>query len=263
MERADAYAETYAETGGRPQEPLLLFEPVHATPAPADSAMRRRCAGGGLALELHPRERLLDAGPEALSSAELLALLLGGEPGRAIQRATDLISRAGGLAGLRTASCHDLLHGNGLSEARAATVIAATELGKRMMSACGPERPIISSPRDVDALLGVRMRDLDREHFVVLLLDTKNQVLGSPTISVGTLSSSLVHPREVFKPAIKLSAASVILAHNHPSRSLEPSAEDRQVTNRLVVAGKHIGMEVLDHVIFGEGYLSMKERGML
>ena len=259
MERANAYA----ETGGQTQEPLLPFEIMHATQAPADSAMRRRCADKGLALELHPRERLLDAGPEALSSAELLALLLGGEPARALKLAADVISGAGGLAGLRAASCDDLREARDLSEARAATVIAATELGKRMMSARGPERPIISSPRDVAALLGVRMRDLDREHFVVLLLDTKNQVLGSPTISVGTLSSSLVHPREVFKPAIKLSAASVILAHNHPSRSLEPSAEDRQVTNRLVQAGKHIGMEVLDHVIFGEGYLSMKERGML
>ena len=259
MESADAYA----ETEGRTQEPLLLFEPLHATPATADSAVRRRCAGGGLALELHPRERLLDAGPESLSSAELLALLLGGEPGRALHSADGVISQAGGLAGLRVASYHDLLHGSGLSEARAATVVAATELGKRMMSARGPKRPVISSPRDVDALLGVRMRDLDREHFVVLLLDTKNQVLGSPTISVGTLCSSLVHPREVFKPAIKASAANVILAHNHPSGSIAPSAEDRQVTNRLAQAGKHIGIEVLDHVIIGEGYLSMKERGML
>ncbi len=259
MERMDAYA----DAGAGAQEPLALFESIHATPALAGSAMRRRCADVGFALELHPRERLLDAGPEALSSTELLALLLGGEPGRAIQRAADVISRAGGLAGLRAASYHDLLHGSGLREARAATVVAATELGKRMMSARGPERPVISSPHDVDALLGVRMRDLDREHFVVVLLDTKNQVLGSPTISVGTLCSSLVHPREVFKPAIKLSAASVILAHNHPSGSLEPSAEDRHVTNRLAQAGKHIGIEVLDHVIFGEGCLSMKERGLL
>ncbi len=135
MERANAYA----DAGAGAQEPLLLFEPVHATPASADSAMRRRCADLGLALELHPRERLLDAGPEALSSAELLALLLGGEPARALKLAADVISRAGGLAGLRAASYHDLLHGSGLSEARAATVIAATELGKRMMSACGPE----------------------------------------------------------------------------------------------------------------------------
>ncbi|MEJ7631465.1 MAG: DNA repair protein RadC [Rubrobacteraceae bacterium] len=259
MERANAYA----DAGAGAQEPLLLFEPVHATPASAGSAMRRRCADLGLALELHPRERLLDAGPESLSSAELLALLLGGEPGRALHSAGGVISRAGGLAGLRASSYHDLLHGSGLSEARAATVIAATELGKRMMSARGPKRPIISSPRDVDALLGVRMRDFDREHFVVLLLDTKNQVLGSPTVSVGTLCSSLVHPREVFKPAIKISAASVILAHNHPSGSIVPSAEDRQVTNRLAQAGKHIGIEILDHVIFGEGCLSMKERGML
>ncbi len=218
-----------------------------------------------LAPELRPRQRLLDAGPEALSGSELLALLLGGEPARALQLAGDVISRAGGLAGLRGSSHHDLLDAAGLSETRAATVVAAVELGKRMTSARGPgeARHVISSPHDVDALLGARMSALDREHFVVVLLDTKNRVLATHTVSVGTLSASLVHAREVFKPAIKASAASVILAHNHPSQSVEPSREDREITQRLVQAGKHIGIEVLDHVIFGDGFLSLKESGML
>jgi DNA repair protein RadC len=106
-----------------------------------------------------------------------------------------------------------------------------------------------------------RLAHLDREHFVVLLLDTKNRVIASPTISVGTLSSSLLHPREVFKPAVKASAASVVLVHNHPSGDVRPSAEDRAATRRLLEAGEIFGIEVLDHVIIGERYLSMKESG--
>lgn len=216
-----------------------------------------------LAPELRPRRRLLDAGPEALSGSELLALVLGGEPTRALKLAGDVISRAGGLAGLRGSSYHDLLGECGLSESRAATVAAAVELGKRMASARGPERYVISSAADVDALLGPGLRDLDRERLVIVLLDTKNHILATHTVSVGTLSSSLVHAREVFKPTIKASAASVILAHNHPSQKLDPSREDREITQRLVRAGEHIGIEVLDHVIFGDGYLSLKERGLL
>jgi DNA repair protein RadC len=122
---------------------------------------------------------------------------------------------------------------------------------------------VISSPADVDGLLRGRIANLDRENFVAVLLNTKNEVIGSPTISVGTLSASLVHPREVFKPAIRASAASVVLAHNHPSGRVEPSREDREVTARLSGAAEIIGIEVLDHVILGDGYFSMQEHGML
>ena len=126
-----------------------------------------------------------------------------------------------------------------------------------------PGRPMISSPEDVDGLLRGRIANLDRENFVAVLLNTKNEVLEFPTISVGTLSSSLVHPREVFKPTIRASAAGVILAHNHPSGRVGPSHEDREVTRRLREAAEIIGIEVLDHVILGDGYFSMKEHGML
>ena len=126
-----------------------------------------------------------------------------------------------------------------------------------------PGRPMISSAEDVDGLLRGRIANLDRENFVAVLLNTKNEVLEFPTISVGTLSSSLVHPREVFKPAIRASAAGVILAHNHPSGRVGPSYEDREVTRRLREAAEIIGIEVLDHVILGDGYFSMKEHGML
>ncbi|MDQ3508505.1 MAG: DNA repair protein RadC, partial [Actinomycetota bacterium] len=124
-------------------------------------------------------------------------------------------------------------------------------------------KPVISSPADVDGLLRGRIANQDRENFVAVLLNTKNEVIESPTISVGTLSSSLVHPREVFKPAIRASAASVVLSHNHPSGKVEPSREDREVTKRLVEAAEIIGIEVLDHVIIGEEHFSMKEHGML
>ena len=122
---------------------------------------------------------------------------------------------------------------------------------------------MISSPEDVDGLLRGRIANLDRENFVVVLLNTKNEVIEFPTISVGTLSASLDHPREVFKPAIRASAAGVILAHNHPSGRVEPSREDREVTGRLKEAARIIGIEVLDHVILGDGYFSMKEHGLL
>lgn len=233
--------------------------------------MPRRCRADAargpqsLAPELRPRERLLSAGPEALSGAELLGILFGaGANGKdALDLAVDVISEGGGLSGLSRACYHDLLELRGMGEARACALLAAVELGRRLGAARDPGRPVVASPADVHALLGARLAHLDREHFVVCLLDTKNRVIGSPIISIGTLSSSLVHPREVFKPAIKASAASVILAHNHPSGDVRPSREDRDVTKRLVEAGKTIGIEALDHVIVGDGFFSMKEHGIL
>ena len=137
------------------------------------------------------------------------------------------------------------------------------EFGKRLGRVRNPGRLVISSSADVDGLLRGRIANHDRENFVAVLLNTKNEVIEFPTISVGTLSASLVHPREVFKPAIRASAASVVLAHNHPSGKVDPSREDREVTKRLVSAAEIIGINVLDHVILGEGYFSMREQGML
>jgi DNA repair protein RadC len=155
------------------------------------------------------------------------------------------------------------LRTHGIGEAKACIILAAVEFGKRLGRVRNPGRPVISSPADVDGLLRGRIANLDRENFVAVLLNTKNEVIEFPTISVGTLSASLVHPREVFKPAIRASAASVVLAHNHPSGRVEPSREDREVTRRLAEAAEIIGIEVLDHVILGDGYFSMKEHGML
>jgi DNA repair protein RadC len=215
--------------------------------------------------ELRPRERLLSEGPEALSSAELLGILFGAgtKESTAVELAGQVISESGDLFGLHGVSVHDLLGLHGIGQARACTILAAVEFGKRLGRVRNPGRPVISSPADVDGLLRGRIANLDRENFVAVLLNTKNEVIGFPTISVGTLSASLVHPREVFKPAIRASAASIVLAHNHPSGKVGPSREDREVTRRLTEAAQIIGIEVLDHVILGDGYLSMKEHGIL
>jgi DNA repair protein RadC len=215
--------------------------------------------------ELRPREWLLSEGPEALSSAELLAILLGtGSKGNtAVALAGQVISESGDLFGLHGVSVHDLLGLHGIGEAKACIILAAVEFGKRLGRVRNPGRPVISSPEDVDGLLRGRIANLDRENFVAVLLNTKNEVIEFPTISVGTLSASLVHPREVFKPAIRASAAGIVLAHNHPSGKVGPSREDREVTRRLKGAAEIIGIEVLDHVILGDGYFSMKEHGII
>ena len=227
--------------------------------------MGRRYTIKELPPELRPRERLLEAGPSALSDGELLGLLfgIGNREKTAVELANEVISQAGGLHGLYDVSVHELTQVNGIGEAKACIILAAVELGRRIGQVRNPGRPVISSPADVDRLLRGRIANLDRENFVAVLLNTKNEVIGTPLISVGTLSQALVHPREVFKPAIRASAASVILAHNHPSGKTEASREDREVTKRLLGAAEILGIEVLDHVIVGDGHFSMKEHGML
>jgi DNA repair protein RadC len=226
---------------------------------------RRRYTIKQLPPELRPRERLLEAGPSALSDGELLGLLfgIGSREKTAVELAGEVISEAGGLHGLYDVSVHELMQVNGIGEAKACIILAAVELGRRIGQVRNPGRPVVSSPADVERLLRGRIANLDRENFVVVLLNTKNEVIETSTVSVGTLGASLVHPREVFKPAVRASAASVILAHNHPSGKVEPSREDREVTRRLGEAAGILGIEVLDHVIVGDGYFSMKEHGML
>ncbi len=220
-----------------------------------------------VAEEMRPRTRLFAAGAEALSPAELLAVVLRAFPGtgdaRAIALSGRLLYERGGLYGLLRSSPRELAGVAGIGEAKAAALLAAAELGKRMVSEQGPELPVISSPQDAERLLRGRMAHLDRERFVVMLLNTKNAVLATHIVSIGTLSSSLVHPREVFKPAVRASAAGLILAHNHPSGRTEPSREDRDVTRRIVEAGKTLGIEVLDHLVIGDTFFSFKEHGLI
>lgn len=258
----------------RCRQDLTLFEPapeatLEAVPDAHEHSSRaslQDVSAPDLAPELRPRQRLRSAGPQALSAAELLAVVMGGDGRRSLELAEAAISEAGSLVELRRASYHDLTAKDGpaLSRAKACAVLAAAELGKRLAEARGPDPTVIRSANDVYDLMAERMRDLDREHFVAVLLDTKNQVLGTPTISVGTAVSAVVHPREVFKPAIRASASGVILVHNHPTGQPEPSTEDREVTERLARVGETVGIEITDHIIVaGDRWVSLKQRGAL
>jgi DNA repair protein RadC len=225
-----------------------------------------------------PRERLERQGAHALSARELLGILIetgipasGGRPARsAVELAGDLLghfSGAGGEAGLRGLAAVPLAAlcaVQGIGPAKATKVLAALELGSRVAAESRPDRDRIRSGADVYQRMRLRLRDLDHEEFHVLLLSTQNEVIRDLLVTRGTLDASLVHPREVFRPAIANAAASVILIHNHPSGDPTPSAEDRSVTRQLVSAGEMVGIEVLDHVVVGEGrYVSFAEAGML
>ena len=212
------------------------------------------------------RERLLRGGTESLSSAELIAILLGSgtDPDAMLVVAEKLLADLGGLRSLAAATVWELSSVRGIGPAKAAHLQAAAELGRRCTAAQPTDRPRIRGPRDVWELLGDRFRDEVREHFFALLLDSRNGVLRRHVVSVGDLNSAIVHPREVFSPAIRHGAAALVVAHNHPSGDPTPSPEDVQVTKRLQDAGRLIGIELLDHVVLAEsGWVSMKERGLL
>lgn len=216
--------------------------------------------------EMRPRERMLKYGPEALSEVELIALLL--RSGTAASSALDLgallLAHFEGVRGLMQAGVQELQAMKGIGPAKATEIKAALELGRRVATAPPAERPVIRTPDDVRALVMEDYRHLDREHFGVLLLNTKHQVLADERISVGTLNSSNVHPREVFKNAIRRSAAALVLVHNHPSGDPTPSRQDIELTGRLVEAGLIIGIEILDHVIIGDNkYISFRAEGLI
>jgi len=214
--------------------------------------------------EERPRERMLSFGASAMSNAELLAILLRtGTPNEsAVTLSQRLLQEAGGLRGLTDRSVEQLCSLRGIGPAKALQIHAALELGRRLSRADAGKQPVIRSPRDVSALVMEDLRHLKQEHFVVLFLNTKNCVVAKETLSVGSLNSTIVHPREVFRAAVKRSAASIVCVHNHPSGDPQPSAEDVALTRRLVEAGQLIGIDVLDHVIIGDRrYVSLKEQG--
>jgi DNA repair protein RadC len=174
--------------------------------------------------------------------------------------AHDLLARFGGLRELARAEVDSLLKVPGIGPAQAARLLAACEMGRRLVGSKRPSRAEIRCPEDVAELVMERMRSLDREQFRVLLLDSKNRLLGMQTVAVGTLNASLVHPREVLKAGIQKSAAALILVHNHPTGVETPSEEDLRLTRRIVEAGRIVGIEILDHVIIGDGtYESLRE----
>ncbi len=213
-----------------------------------------------------PRERMAALGAQALSNTELLAILL--RTGTATESVLDvarrILTQPGGLRFLGESSMANLIAIPGIGMAKAAQIKAGLELGRRLALLDPEVRPVIRTPADVAALVMEEMRYLDREHFRVVGLNTKNQVIAVDQVSVGSLNASLVHPREVFKPMIARSAAAVVLLHNHPSGDPAPSREDIQITQRLAEAGRILGIEVLDHVVIGDNrHVSMKERGLL
>jgi DNA repair protein RadC len=213
-----------------------------------------------------PRERLIKYGPGVLSAAELIAIQLrvGTKEHNAIELANVLLKQFDGLRGVSNATVEQLGTVKGVGSAKAAEILAAVELGRRLAALSTEGRPQIHNPDDVANLLMPEMRDAKREFFKAVMLDTKNTVIRITTVSIGTLDSSLVHPREVFKDAITASAASVILAHNHPSGDPTPSKQDLLVTERLVEAGKLMGIDVLDHIILGDNrWISLKQRGLM
>ena len=216
--------------------------------------------------EERPRERFLQDGPQSLSNQELLALLLrtGSREESVLQLSGRLINSFKGLRLLKEASVEELTVIKGIGEAKAIQILASVELGRRINNLNDQDRYVIRSPEDGANYCMEEMRFLSQEHFVCLYLNTKNQVLQKTTVFIGSLNASIVHPREVFKEAFKRSAASIICLHNHPSGDPSPSREDIEVTKRLVECGKIIGIEVLDHIIIGDGQItSFIERGIL
>ena len=216
--------------------------------------------------DARPRERLLKDGAGSLSEVELLAILLstGYRETTALELASQVMVQFRSIHLLQDATAEELSEVKGVGPAKAAKVKAALELAKRLSQYSMLPRPVIKSPDDAAGLVMEEMRHFDREHFRAMLLNTRNQVIGIDRVSVGTLNSSAVHPRELFRNAIKRSAASVILVHNHPSGDPTPSREDVEITGRLIEAGKIIGIDVLDHIIIGDNrFTSFKAKGLL
>ena len=220
-----------------------------------------------LPLEERPREKLVSYGPAVLSNAELLAILLRtGTRGESVLRMAERVlsyCKDRGLASMVHMSVEELAKIHGLGPGKAATVLAAVELGRRLAIA-EARVEIIHGPEDVARFAMPHFRHETKEHFAVLLLNTKNHILAMPVISQGSLTASVVHPREVFEAAVRHSAASMILLHNHPSGDPSPSREDIAVTERLVKAGQIMDIPVLDHVIIGnDSFASLKEKGLM
>ena len=212
-----------------------------------------------------PRERLMAHGPSALSDAQLLAIIIrNGRSGRtAVDLGRDLLERFGSLAGVEQASIKEICEISGIGPAKATELKAAMELGRRYQKPSLAGASFCSS-LDVASYYRPRMKDLKKETFRCALLDTKNKIIREEVVSVGSLSTSIVHPRDSFKAAIRESAAAVVFIHNHPSGDVKPSQEDILLTKRLVQAGEVLGIQVLDHIIIGDNvHFSFKDHGLI
>jgi DNA repair protein RadC len=212
-----------------------------------------------------PRERLAALGPQALSNAELIAILLrvGVTGENAVQVGQRLLNKYGGLRGLHRVPFKELMDQHGLGEAKASQIKAAIELGRRLSLESPEERPSINSPADAAALVQYEMSALEQEHLRVILLDRRNRVMETTEVYKGSVNSSQIRVGEVFKEAIRKNASALIVIHNHPSGDPAPSPDDVAVTRAIVQAGKLLDVEVLDHLVIGHGkWVSLKERGL-
>ncbi len=212
-----------------------------------------------------PREKLEHKGANQLSEAELLAILIrtGTRGSTALDLAKRLLSGGRSLREIAQMSVHDFVH-EGIGKARATSIVAACELSRRLPSSTGKGKPVFHCPEDVAAIFVPKLRDLKHEEFWVLLLTSANRLIAEIRITSGTLNSSLVHPRECFKEALKQSAATVIFLHNHPSGNAEPSQEDLAITKQLVESGKILGIPVHDHIVVaGDTFTSLADRGLI
>jgi len=215
--------------------------------------------------EERPRERLIRNGPESLSNAELLGVILrtGSREENAVSLANQILSKYN-IKQLSLTNVSTLTQVHGVGKAKAAQIAAVFELARRLETFVEEPKRKICSPKDVYVLMYPKMREQKKEKFITLCLDTKNQVLKEEVVSIGSLNASIVHPREVFKSALMESSASVIIVHNHPSGDPSPSREDIMVTEKLVEGGKLLGIDVLDHIIIGDGrYVSLKDEGFV
>ena len=208
-------------------------------------------------MEQRPRERLKFKGTESLSDAELLAIILqNGSYGENVVDLSNRMISTFGLDKLNSLSLNELIKIKGIGLAKASKIISAFELSKRVNSGRICEK-VVKNPSDIAKYYMEKLKDLKKEHFIAVFLDSKNKIIKDEIISIGTLNSSLVHPREVFKEAIKNSANSIILVHNHPSGNVEASDEDYRVNKVLIETGNLVGIKVLDHLIVGDGYRSL------
>lgn len=213
-----------------------------------------------------PRERLLRQGAASLSNQELVAILLrtGTKQESVLVLANRILSSFDKIQDMKDATIEEYTQVKGVGQAKAVQLLAAAEIGKRMYRKHSEGRYTIRSPEDAASYLMTDMASLTQEHFVALFLNVKNEILHKETIFIGSLNSSIVHPRELFREAVKRSAASIICAHNHPSGNPTPSPEDIEVTKRLTEAGAVMGIELLDHLIIGDHqFISLKEKGYM